>query len=220
MKIYRKYEDLDVVELILDSLDELYNSSENYMRISIPSDNNELQHICNSAYKMVDRTVLTSINLLKNNFDKNIRLDIKYSSDYKDEIIKIAYDSFKDDFRFNLANNDINIYEKMIKGYIDEIDGAFVCFYKEKPIGFIQCCNFENRDDEAFINLAAIDERYRLTGAALSLYSYAAKYYKERGYRILNGRISTKNISVMNLYSFLGAKFSKPYDIYIKRVIK
>ena len=217
MKIHKKYYDLDILEIILDSYDELEENNEERIRVSISSEKNNMIGMINKGYVMVDRTILTSINLLKSDFDKNIRMEVKKSEEYRDEITDIALNNFKNDYRFNLEFDNTDVSRKIIKGYVDEIKDAFICFYKEKPIGFIQCCNFEDKEDTAFINLAAIDEKYRATGAAVSLYSYVAKYYKDKGYKILNGRISTKNMSVMNLYSFLGAKFSKPYDIYIKR---
>lgn len=72
--------------------------------------------------------------------------------------------------------------------------------------------------DRRFVHLAAVLERYRASGAALSLYAAAARDCKSQGVRFLEGRISTANPAVMNLYAFLGAKFSQPVDVYLKEV--
>ena len=52
----------------------------------------------------------------------------------------------------------------------------------------------------------------------MSLYAEAVKIAKDRGYKKLAGRISSKNTAVMNLYSYFGAHFENPLDIYIKEV--
>ena len=68
------------------------------------------------------------------------------------------------------------------------------------------------------MHLAAVLERYRASGAAMSLYAAAARDCRSRGIRFLDGRVSTANPSVINLYAYLGAKFSDPMDVYLKEV--
>ena len=67
-----------------------------------------------------------------------------------------------------------------------------------------------------FVHLAAVEEKYRMTGAAMALYANACKIAKERGYKKLEGRVSTQNTAVMNVYAAFGATFSEPQDIFIK----
>ena len=55
-------------------------------------------------------------------------------------------------------------------------------------------------------------------GAGMALYVKACLLAKERGYKKLEGRISSQNTSVMNIYASLGAIFSEPLDIYLKEV--
>ena len=50
----------------------------------------------------------------------------------------------------------------------------------------------------------------------MSLYARAVEIAKEKGYKKLDGRISSQNTAVMNLYAYLGASFSDPEDIFIK----
>ena len=52
----------------------------------------------------------------------------------------------------------------------------------------------------------------------MALYANACKVAKQRGYKKLEGRISTQNTAVMNVYAAFGAVFSEPQDIFIKEV--
>lgn len=53
----------------------------------------------------------------------------------------------------------------------------------------------------------------------MALYANACKVAKERGYKKLEGRVSTQNTSVMNdVYATFGAMFSEPQDVFIKEV--
>ena len=69
-----------------------------------------------------------------------------------------------------------------------------------------------------FVHLAAVDEKYRMTGAAMALYAKACQLAMERGYKKLEGRISSQNVAIMNLYAAFGAVFSESKDIFIKEV--
>ena len=73
-------------------------------------------------------------------------------------------------------------------------------------------------DNHSFIHLAAVKQKYRLTGAALSLYANAAEECKKQKKFFLDGRISSTNTAVMNLYASLGAVFFDPMDIFLKEV--
>ena len=132
------------------------------------------------------------------------------------EIEEIALKSFPYDRRFHLRLNydDESLFNCIIKDWVNDIDKALVAKYKDMIVGFLvlkEIC-----EDTLFIHFAAVDEKYRLTGAAMSLYAKAVKIAQEKGYKKLEGRISTKNTAVMNLYSYFNAHFENPEDIYIK----
>ena len=93
-------------------------------------------------------------------------------------------------------------------------DTYYVCRFQKEIIGFIEIV--KSAEDSAVIRLAAVDPKYRLSGGALSLYAGIANLFKENGFRRIEGRISCKNMPVLNLYASLGANFSSPLDIYIR----
>ncbi|MBR3056964.1 MAG: GNAT family N-acetyltransferase [Clostridiales bacterium] len=165
-----------------------------------------------------DRMLKCTINLkrLKIDLDKNIRLEVKQTRDFKEDIRRIALKSFPVDRRFNV---DVELNSetagKIINTWVDEIDECYVCFYKDIPVGFAQVVVSEPGVGE--IKLAAVDADYRMTGAAVSLYSYAIKAASQmEGVNKLVGWISSVNCAVMNLYASLGASFSDPEDIFVK----
>lgn len=164
-----------------------------------------------------DRTLLASINLSRCSVDtkKLIRLNILSTKEYREEIFAVAKKSFPYDRRFHLQP-DCNAGEAEIeiKKWVDDLDEVLVCFYKEIVIGFLALKEID--EETLFVHLAAVDEKYRLTGAAMSLYARAIEIAKEKGYKKLDGRISSQNTAVMNLYAYLGASFSDPEDIFIK----
>jgi len=168
------------------------------------------------GYFFADRTLGVSINLSKCDLDFNklIRLPITQSLDYKKEIMEIAIKAFPYDRRFHIQPDcNLEVAKKELSIWIDKLDNIFVCFFKDILIGFLALKEIDK--DTLFIHLAAVDEKYRLTGAATSLYANAIKYAKENGYKKLEGRISSQNTAVMNLYSYLGGAFFAPEDIFI-----
>jgi len=66
-------------------------------------------------------------------------------------------------------------------------------------------------------HLVAVEEKYRLSGAALGLYAKGIEVARERGYQKLVGRISSQNVAVMNIYAMFGAQFGDPQDIFFRR---
>lgn len=169
------------------------------------------------GYFFADRTLLASINLSRFAIDtkKLIRLNIVNTKEHKEEIFEVARKSFPYDRRFHLTSEiDNKAAETEIKKWVENLDDVLVCIYKDKVIGFLALK--ETDDETLFVHLAAVDEKYRLTGAAMSLYARAVEIAKEKGYKKLDGRISSQNTAVMNLYAYLGASFSDPEDIFIK----
>lgn len=169
------------------------------------------------GYFFADRTLHASINLSRFTIDtkKLIRLNIVSTKEHKEEIFEVARKSFPYDRRFHLApETDNKAAEIEIKKWVENLDDVLVCFYKDSVIGFLALK--ETDSETLFVHLAAVDEKYRLTGAAMSLYARAVEIAKENGYKKLDGRISSQNTAVMNLYAYLGASFSDPEDIFIK----
>lgn len=169
------------------------------------------------GYFFADRTLHASINLSRFTIDtkKLIRLNIVSTKEHKEEIFEVARKSFPYDRRFHLATEtDNKAAEIEIKKWVENLDDVLVCFYKDSVIGFLALK--ETDSETLFVHLAAVDEKYRLTGAAMSLYARAVEIAKEKGYKKLDGRISSQNTAVMNLYAYLGASFSDPEDIFIK----
>ena len=199
------------------------------LRIEIPTDFKFLFALQaqKSGYFFSDRTLGVSINLKKNNLDfsRLIRFEIKEIKEFNnfnnfkfESIFNVAKNSFPYDSRFNVRpENDLITSQEIIKSWCEKFNNLFVALHKEKTAGFL---DLEEIDDEKiFIRLAAVDERYRAAGAAMSLYSNAVKISKERNFKKLEGRISSFNMPVMNLYSFLGANFYEPHDIFLKEII-
>ena len=105
--------------------------------------------------------------------------------------------------------------KKVLKGWVNRFEEYHICYFKEIPVGFAA---LQRNDDSFEIMLAAVDEKYRMTGAAVSLYSHLVQYAKEKNAKKIEGWISSVNMAVMNLYSSLGASFSNPSDIFIKEI--
>ena len=172
-----------------------------------------------NGFFFADRTVKTTIGLSKIavDLDRFIRLPIIETTEFKDDILRIAVASFGYDRRFHvLPDCSTDVSSVVLKKWVEELDTFFVALFKERPVGFLALK--ETAPDTVFVHLAAVEEKYRMTGAAMALYADACKIAKERGYKKLEGRVSTQNTAVMNVYTAFGATFSDPQDIFIKEV--
>lgn len=170
-----------------------------------------------NGFFFADRTVKTTIGLSKIavDLDRFIRLPIIETTDFKDDVLRIAVASFAYDRRFHvLPDCSTDVSSVVLKKWVEELDTVFVALFKERPVGFLALK--ETAADTLFVHLAAVEEKYRMTGAAMALYANACKIAKERGYKKLEGRVSTQNTAVMNVYTAFGATFSEPRDIFIK----
>ena len=147
-------------------------------------------------------------------FEKQIRMKIILTNQGREEICQIAEECFKYDTRFTVTYPiDENMRKQRIRDYVANCNEWFVCIYKEKIIGFV--VPWIENDKEVSIYLAAVKPEYRISGAALSLYFYVAKYYKEKGYTTLLGKISAQNVDVANLYIAMGGRFVETTDVYL-----
>ena len=185
----------------------------------VPSDPTNEIHMQRDGFFFADRTVKTTISLSKITVDLNrfIRLPIVETTDLKSDLLHIAKTAFVYDRRFHVKP-DLNsaTASVVLKQWVQELDKVFVALFKEQPIGFLALR--KTAQDTLFVHLAAVEEKYRITGAAMALYANACKVAKERGYKKLEGRVSTQNTSVMNVYATFGAMFSEPQDVFIKEV--
>ena len=208
----KKYNSLTICET--DNVDNIQESD--ITKVILPSSIENEILMKEKGFSFADRTIQTSIQVSKLdlNFDKLIRLPIVETKEYKNEIEEIALKSFPYDRRFHLRLNykDEDLFQEIIKEWVNDLDNVLVAKYKDTIVGFLALKEIE--EDTLFVHFAAVDEKYRLTGAAMSLYAKAVQIAKEKGYKKLDGRISTKNTAVMNLYS--DAHFENPLDIYIK----
>lgn len=172
-----------------------------------------------NGFFFADRTVKTTISLSKTavDLDRFIRLPIIETTAYKSDILRIAAASFGYDRRFHvLPDCSTDVSGVVLKQWVESLDSVFVALFKEQPVGFLALK--ETAPDTLFVHLAAVEEKYRMTGAAMALYANACKTAKARGYKKLEGRVSTQNTAVMNVYAAFGATFSDPQDIFIKEV--
>lgn len=190
-----------------------------HIRVLMPTNSTYEVEMQRKGFLLADRTIGVSITLSKCRLDleKHVRMEIAESNAYQDAIFEIARSSFPYDRRFNITPECTQeVMDEVLTEWFREIDKAHVCLYKGTPVGFLVLKQTET--DTMFIHLAAVLEKYRMTGAALSLYAKAVLTAIEHGMKKLNGRISTQNTAVMNLYAFLGASFSDPVDIFLKEI--
>lgn len=190
------------------------------VRVRLPAETRIQLTMFKKGYFLADRTIGVQINLANSKIDYAglIRMEVIESSGYKEEILKIAKASFPDDRRFHFKTEpDPNIAGLVLTDWVKSSDASLICIYKNLPIGFLTLK--QTKEDTQFIYLAAVAEKYRATGAAMSLYASAAERCRKNGYKFLEGRISSRNTPVMNIYSFLGAKFKEPEDIYLKEFV-
>ena len=172
------------------------------------------------GYVMVDRTLRVTISLGKKvDFSSFCRIPVEEREGELTRVYEIAEASFLLDSRFmpfvNAAAEDIR---QEIRARVAKMKKFYVCRCKGEIAGFLELYQDEEHPGEAEISLAAVEARYRVGGVALSLYAGVARLCQQQGMKRLWGRISSRNVSVMNLYAALGASFSLPLDVYCKEL--
>ncbi len=193
------------------------NSGGSYSRIEIPSNRNNIAAMLKKGYLFVDRTIGVAISLRNINTDiqKLIRFETRLAEDNKEEILHIAHESFPYDSRFHIRSViDDMIAKEIINEWVENLSETYVCLHKDQIVGFLDLEPYGEKD--SFIHLAAVKERYRAAGAAVSLYAKAILIAKEKDCEKLHGRISSENYAVMNLYARLGGSFSDPKDVFVR----
>ncbi len=169
-------------------------------------------------YCMIDRTIRATISLQNRDFSRFCRIPLEQMNHPEERIKKIAESSFLLDSRFfTCAAAKTEEIKEQIDFYVRSMGTFHICRCKNEIAGFLEIAtDEENAGKQAVIRLAAVDEAYRIAGAALSLYAGAADFCRLQGLQRLWGRISSRNMAVMNLYATLGAAFSLPQDVYVK----
>ena len=213
---------------------ESYNiNGKRYEREVLPSCADTEYEMVQKGWYFADRTLKVSIPLSKLTMDlkRFQRMPIVETTDYKEDIFRIAHESFTRDRRFHVAPKcDQAISAVVLRQWVDELGASLVCLYHEKPIGFLNLrmpgeveinhgIHEIHGNVNPFVHLAAVEAKYRVTGAAMGLYARAIELAREREFKTLDGRISSLNTPVMNLYASFGAQFSEPEDIFLREVI-
>ncbi len=224
---YREYSsDIKVVNVECDEWEEFqernesfyWNQSPTNIRVSVP-DNFDKQKLLDDHYIFADRMFYVSINLSKSKIDyeRFIRITPELTTENKEAIKQIAHRNFLKDRRFHV---DIHYNQQkancIMDQWIDELEQVYICRFQKEIAGFLAVREIDKKT--AYIHMAAVEEKFRPAGIALSMYSYVIKEYRQKGYKRIQGYISSSNLPVLNLYTFLGATFEKTTDIYIKEV--
>jgi len=194
-------------------------SGATHVRVTMPACADTETTMQRQGFVFADRTLKVSIGLSKVSADltRFMRLPLVETSEYKDDIFTIAHESFTRDRRFHiLPKCDQTVSALVLREWVAAIDKAWVCLYHDRLIGFLVLKSMA--PDTGFVHLAAVAEEYRITGAAMGLYAKAIEVARERGYKKLEGRISSLNTAVMNIYATFGAVFSDPQDIFLKEL--
>ena len=187
-------------------------------RVELPANAAYIQAMSEQGYTFGDRTIGVAINLKRGSLDygKLVRFEMQPAGhELDEEIFRIAGESFPTDRRFHVRPGlDMDTAREVIRQWVGELNEVYVCRHKDRFVGFIDL--EQTGESEKFIHLAAVEERYRAAGAALSMYAYAIRKAKDEGCTKISGRISSINTAVMNLYAYLGGSFQEPVDVYLK----
>lgn len=216
----KKYQGLEYVAVELEDGEQLPMITEKYARLSVPAGMYRYE-LMTDGYIMVDRTIEVKVPIARSKieFQKFCRMNVNLTYADSKAIYQVAQKSFHEDCRFQvtLSEERENLAAQILDVWLDEQEQVFQCNYKEKTVGFADVRYLDEYKGQPFIYLAAVDEKYRVSGAAMSLYASVFEYYKKLDTKFVYGRISSRNMAVMNLYATFGAQFAQPYDIYIKK---
>ena len=189
-------------------------------KVVVDSDAKEIAELLrNEGYFMVDRTIKAAISVKKDrDFSRLCRIPLERIDKLEKRIYEIAKQAFLPDSRFfDRTNTSDDEKRGSICAFVDEMKSVYICRFRGEIAGFLEVLPDVENQNQAFIRLAAVDEKYRVAGVAASLYAGAVEKCREQGIKKLWGRISSRNMSVMNLYASLGAAFSQPLDVYVRR---
>lgn len=213
-----KYQNIRLLNIECDQPYDWGAEDVTHIRVRMPVDAAHRSEMLCRGFTYVDRMLDVSVNLTRSKLDfaALVRMQPVLTSQRRDEIYEIARQSFPTDSRFHLnCTPNQEVADVVLRSWVNALSEYYLCEHRGEAVGFLA---LTGEGDRRFVHLAAVLERYRTTGAALSLYAAAARDCKAAGIRVLNGRISTSNPAVMNLYAFLGGNFSNPTDVYHKEM--
>ena len=216
-----QYEKIRLLDIRSEQIEDWQEEGASHIRVTLPASAATEIAMQKRGFFWADRTLGVSISLRRSklDFESLVRLEIEETDRCREDILRIARASFPDDRRFHVGlTPDPRIADVILSKWVEELDDCLICRHKGAVIGFL---TLEKQSEQIqFIRLAAVEEKYRMSGAAMSLYAKAALLCGERGIDKLNGRISARNVAVMNLYAFLGGVFSAPEDVFLKETGK
>lgn len=217
----REYPEIDYWAIELESGELLPDIASKYVRISVPSGEYDCRAFVDDGYVMVDRTIEVKVPVARSKVDfaRYCRMQVPLLAENKDVIRDIARKNFGLDHRFQVTfdENREAVAHHIMDAWIEEQNEIFQCRYKDMTVGYADVRELEECGNLPFIYMAAVEEKYRAAGAAMSLYASVFKHYQEQGVSHVYGRISSRNMAVMNLYATFGAQYANPYDIYIRK---
>lgn len=205
------------IEADSPELPDLHGAS--HVRVSLPAGRTGQEALEAQGFTFGDRTLKVSIIPARQKIDyqRLVRLEPDITQGGGAEILSIAQSSFPTDRRFQVAPNyDDRLAAIILKAWVDDLEEVLVCRLKGEVAGFLALKDLG--DKKISVHLAAVAEKYRSAGVALSLYAAAVGRAVKLGFEVVEGRISTSNMPVMNLYAYLGGVFSDPLDIYLKEI--
>ena len=214
----RQYGNIRLLDIECESPYGWETGDATHVRVSMPPNYESQAEMARRGFFLADRTLGVSVNLARSTVDfaALVRREPEITGEKRGEVLEIARQSFPTDRRFHVAPApDQTLADKVLEGWVEALPPYYLYEHKGQVVGFLA---LTGEGDRRFVHLAAVLERYRASGAALSLYAAAARDCKAQGVRSLDGRVSTANPAVMNLYAFLGGKFEAPMDIYLKEV--
>ncbi len=219
---FHKYGDILLADEFAATPSEWDFGKATHARIIMPSCADTEYEMQRRGFTFADRTLGVSIAVGRVTADLAMmqrRLPPMETAEHKEDIFRIAWDSFTRDRRFHICPKcDQDVSKLVLREWVDALGPVQVCMFKDRLIGFLALK--EGAPDELFVHLASVEEKYRLTGAALSLYARAVEIAQAQGKRKLVGRISSLNTPVMNVYATFGAQFAEPQDIFLKDLRK
>ena len=161
-------------------------SGATHARVQLPSEPDHELEMQRRGFVFADRTLKASISLgrckvEKVELEKLIRLPIVETPAYREDIFRIACSSFTADRRFHiLPACDADIASLVLREWVDALGSVLVCLFRETPAGFLA---LRECGDALFVHLAAVEEKFRMSGAGMALYAKACKESKGRRHR-------------------------------------
>ncbi|MBR3316634.1 MAG: GNAT family N-acetyltransferase [Atopobiaceae bacterium] len=211
-------QDAIIANLVCEHIEEWEFPVETHAVVRLPASAQTAYEMQSRGWTWGDRTLATTISLRRAPQSSKISSRLTISAELldADEAFPMASAGFEGDRRFYVtAELSRSIGDAVLRQWLADVDEALTCRIGGVLAGFLQLVR---HDDCAEIRLAATDEKWRRAGSALALYSVALQQAYDWGCKSVVGRISSRNVSVMNLYAHLGAKFSNPVDVFCKEV--